>query len=553
MRRTALASVLILAATPPTPTPAQTPDDAEPEHSARADAARDRPETPAIDPAGQRGALLIAGGGSLPKAVRQRFVDLAGGAAANIVVVPTASAAADDPTRRAASADGWRRDFPDVRFSILHTRDRTEADREDFTAPLREATGVWFGGGVQERLAEAYVGTRFERELLALLARGGVIGGTSAGAAIQSRTMIQEARGDQPVIARGLDLLRHAIVDQHFLRRERLPRLRNALLSRPGHFGLGVDEGTAAEIRGRTVRAVGASKVVLLLAAANGRDETRTDLEDGATVDLVSWQRAARRRAEPAWPDPLRTPHVAAGTLVLVGGGRIPGAAVDAFVAAAGGANARIVLVPSAMPEPDDDDPIAAMCRERGVAAIATLHCTHPEQLTPDRLRVLAEATGVWFGGGRQWRLVDAFEGTPAPAAFANVLARGGAIGGTSAGATIQGEFLVRGNPLGNAEIWCEGYDRGFAFLPGVAVDQHFVRRDRVDDLRRLVAHVPQLVGLGIDEGTAAIVRGSVLEVIGDSRLAVFDRRSAREGPAEPVWLQPGERWDLAASRRLSR
>jgi cyanophycinase len=161
----------------------------------------------------------------------------------------------------------------------------------------------------------------------------------------------------------------------------------------------------------------------------------------------------------------------------------------------------------------------------------------------------------VWFGGGRQWRLNDAFDGTPAIAAFHSVLARGGVIGGSSAGATIQAEFLVRGNPLGNTEMWCEGYERGFGFLPGCAVDQHLLTRGRTGDLQALVAKLPQLIGIGIDEATAAIVQGSVLEVVGDSKIAVFDKlaREARmqAGTPEPQWLEPGMRWDLVEGKKL--
>jgi cyanophycinase-like exopeptidase len=127
------------------------------------------------------------------------------------------------------------------------------------------------------------------------------------------------------------------------------------------------------------------------------------------------------------------------------------------------------------------------------------------------------------------------------------VLARGGVVGGSSAGATIQGELLVRGNPLGNTEMWCEGYDRGFSFVPGVAVDQHFVARDREADLTGLIARFPQFVGLGIDEGTAAIVRDHRLEVVGESLVAIVD---ARSGASVTTWLKPGDRWHLRLGKK---
>ncbi len=499
------------------------------------------------DPDGVPGTRFLVGGGKTSDAVYQRFVDLCGGATARIVLMPGASGSADEETARQRTLERWRKDHPGVHFEVLHTRDRAIADREDFTAPLRAATGVWFGGGAQERLAAAYVGTRVERELQELLRRGGTVGGTSAGTAIQTRTMIQEGM-DPPVIAQGFDLLPHAISDQHFLARNRLPRLVQALAARPGHFGLGIDEGTAVEIRGREMLVHGASKALLVLAAGTGRKQRTVELAAGDRADLVAWQRAALDRAREPWPPAeLPSPRVAKGALVIVGGGRIPPAVVQRFVELAGGPNARIVLVPSAMPKAERTrEPFRRLLEQAGIADVRELDCAHPREVTDERLAVLDDATAVWFGGGRQWRLCDAFEGTAALAKFHAVLARGGVIGGSSAGATIQGGFLVRGNPLGNAEMWCEGYDRGFGFLPGCAIDQHFVARNRLGDLAALCQRLPQLTGLGIDEATAAVVAGDTLEVVGSSRIALFAARAA-----EPEWLEPGQRWSFEGRRRL--
>jgi len=507
---------------------------------------------PAIDPAGLPGTRILAGGGRLPDGVYEHFLALAGGKdKARIVLIPTASSTADTEEGRARTLQRWRDEHPGYTFELLHTRDRTEADGEAFTAPLRAATGVWLGGGAQKGLADAYLGTRVERELQALLARGGVVGGTSAGTAIQTRTMIQEGR-DPPIVATGFDFVPFAVSDQHFLARNRLPRLVQVLTTHAGHFGLGIDEGTAVSITGRTMTIHGVSKALLVLAAVPGREQRVVELAAGDTADLVTWQRAARDRAalaaavaHPSVVAP-RPEHV--GALVLVGGGRIPREVAERFVALAGGTQAKVVLVPSAAPKQDrGGDPFARQLRELGVTDVRELDCAHPSEVTTERLAVLADATAVWFGGGRQWRLVDAFEGTPAIAAFHQVLARGGVVGGSSAGATIQGGFLVRGNPRGNAEMWCEGYDRGFGFLPAnVAVDQHFVVRDRLGDLEGLVAKLPHLIGLGIDEGTAAIVRGSRLEVVGDSKVAVVQ---TRDGKPATTWLAPGEHQDLSLGR----
>lgn len=508
-------------------------------------------QTVAIDPSGLPGTRILGGGGKLPDAVYEHFLKLAGGPEkARIVLIPTASGTVDDGPAREKVLQRWRTDHPGYTFELLHTRDRATADSEAFCAPLCAATAVWLGGGVQKNLADAYLGTRVERELQALLARGGVVGGTSAGTAIQTRVMIESGKED-PIVATGFDFVPLAISDQHFLKRQRLPRLLQVLGERPGHFGIGVDEGTAVAISGRTLQVLGDSKALLVLAPAAGREQRIVELAAGGTADLVTWQRAARDRTAPPWPPlPMRPPNVAHGALVVVGGGRIPEAVARRFVALAGGDQAKVVLVSGAMPAAGrHEDPFGKVLRELGVGDVRELDCTHPRDVTAERLAVLADATAVWFGGGRQWRLVDAFEGTPAVAAFHAVLARGGVIGGTSAGATIQGDFLVRGNPLGNTDMWCEGYDRGFGFLPGCAIDQHFLARRREGDLTALITRLPQMIGLGIDEGTAAIVRGSVLEVLGDSKVAVLDTR-ATDGPIAPNWLAPGDRWDLVAGKR---
>ena len=505
--------------------------------------------TAPIDPTGVPGTRILGGGGKLPASVYERFLELAGGKQGHIVLIPTATAACDTEAQQQAILTRWRTDHPGYEFTLLHTRDRATADREDFTAPLRAATGVWLGGGAQKRLADAYLGTRTERELQALLARGGVVGGTSAGTAIQTRTMIQEGMAE-PIVATGFDFVPGAISDQHFLKRKRLPRLLKVLAAHPGHFGIGVDEGTAVLVHGRELSVLGASKALLVLPAAAGRPERVLELAAGDRQDLVTWQRAARDRQSAPWPPmPMAEPRVPHGSLVIVGGGRLPPAVLDRFVELAGGKNAKVVIVPSAAPASErTPDPIEKALRARGVE-VRELDCATPTEVTAERLAVLADATGIWFGGGRQWRLCDAFEGTPAVAAFHAVLARGGVIGGSSAGATIQGEFLVRGNPLGNTEEWCEGYDRGFGFLPGCAIDQHFVTRNRTADLQQLITSLPQLIGLGIDEGTAIVVRGSEFEVLGDSKVAVFDFRRS-EAAKEPVWLLPGSRWDLSSGAK---
>src|SRR5581483_7574670 len=148
---------------------------------------------------------------------------------------------------------------------------------------------------------------------------------------------------------------------------------------------------------------------------------------------------------------------------------------------------------------------------------------TRTDVENPASLQALKEATGIWFGGGRQWRFVDAYEGTKALPLMWDVLKRGGAIGGTSAGATILGDYLCRGGVFDNFAIMYEGYERGLGFLPGVAIDQHFTQRKRLGDMTALMKKFPQYLGIGIDENTTIIVRVSVAEVIGPYKVHFYD------------------------------
>ena len=152
----------------------------------------------------------------------------------------------------------------------------------------------------------------------------------------------------------------------------------------------------------------------------------------------------------------------------------------------------------------------------------------------------LEKATGIWFGGGRQWRFVDAYENTKAVELFNAVLERGGIIAGSSAGASIQAEYMVRGDPLGNQVVMAEGYEHGLGFLKGVAIDQHLTQRGRLNDLRTVVKRFPQLLGIGLDESTGILVRNSRAQVLGKNAVFFLDPSSNSESR-----LVEGQTYDL--------
>jgi cyanophycinase len=165
----------------------------------------------------------------------------------------------------------------------------------------------------------------------------------------------------------------------------------------------------------------------------------------------------------------------------------------------------------------------------------------------------IKRAGGVWFGGGRQWHLVDRYAGTKSEQAFREVLDRGGVVGGTSAGASILGSFLVRGAREGNAVIVAPQYLVGFGYLRETGIDQHVVARGRLRDLAdSLLPRYPNLLGISEDEGTAWLVRGDSGEIIGRNKAFVYGGKE--NDPGRPfLTLRPGDKYDLANRRVIAR
>ena len=243
------------------------------------------------------------------------------------------------------------------------------------------------------------------------------------------------------------------------------------------------------------------------------------------------------------------------GSLVIVGGGGMPKVIFDRFFEAAGGRDAKIVVVPTAGSNADYDESTSSvkMFKRAGATNVHLLHTHDPKVADSDEfVAVLSDAKAVWFGGGRQWRLADAYLGTKTEAAFHDVLKRCGVIGGSSAGATIQASYLVRGAPEGNHIMMAPGHERGFGYIRNCAIDQHLLARKRENDMLPVIRKHPYLLGIGIDESTALFVRGNTAEVIGKSKVLFYDIALEKTvGEKFYTMLDPGERYDLKSRRKL--
>lgn len=229
------------------------------------------------------------------------------------------------------------------------------------------------------------------------------------------------------------------------------------------------------------------------------------------------------------------------GHLLIVGGGDTPAEVLARFVELAGGAEqARIAVLPMASIDGDEEvAEIVADLRALGAAAWR-LDLSREEAEDEEAADRFEGITGFWFCGGDQARLAAILRGTPALAAIQKRYFAGAVVGGTSAGAAVMTTAMLTGNRQQGSEgtampAIARGLfeiDEGFGFLPGAIVDQHFLQRSRHNRLLSAVLERPGLLGVGIDEQTAILVRpDGRWEILGDSYVKVFDARRARIAP----------------------
>ena len=247
------------------------------------------------------------------------------------------------------------------------------------------------------------------------------------------------------------------------------------------------------------------------------------------------------------------------GKLVLTGGDLETG--LKEFVTFAGGPDANIVYIPTAasilrLPsgliwELKDADELPAntpefkaeLCKMFGIKTITILHTRNRKIAnSEDFVKLLRRAQGVWISGGNAGRISQAYLDTLTQRELEAVLARGGVIGGNSAGAIIQGSYTIRGNP-NKPVLMAKGSERGFAFLTNVAVNPHLSEAMRQNELVTILDTHPQLLGIGIDEKAAIVVTGDSFQVIGNGRVAIYDNTN-HDGNWF-YWLDTGQSFNL--------
>jgi cyanophycinase len=222
--------------------------------------------------------------------IMREFVRRAGGKRARIVILPQASALEESGAIYVQQC----LDLGAKEAVALEFRRRDLADTPENLRLVRRASGIFFTGGAQMRITNLIGGTQLEKELLQAYQRGCVVGGTSAGASVLSKTMIAYGKsGPTPrerivQLTAGLGFTDAFTFDQHFRQRDRLGRLIYVVASQPGILGVGLDEDTAAIVEDDSRLIVFGSAAITVV---DGRDITASDIaeiEKGGVIAVAN-------------------------------------------------------------------------------------------------------------------------------------------------------------------------------------------------------------------------------------------------------------------------
>ncbi|HOW85756.1 MAG TPA: cyanophycinase [Candidatus Aminicenantes bacterium] len=227
------------------------------------------------------------------------------------------------------------------------------------------------------------------------------------------------------------------------------------------------------------------------------------------------------------------------GHLFIIGGGDRDAPLMKRYIQLAEShGTGRIVIFTMASGSPDEVGPeLLAEFKANGARDVVFYNLTREQALRPGSDGILDGAGGVWFSGGDQALLTAALLATPVHKRLLALYREGAVIGGTSAGAAVQSEFMITGNEkrTGGLEgtwdvILADDVEHtpGFGFVTKAVIDQHFVTRRRHNRLLAVVLQHPELVGVGIEESTAVLVRpDGKYEVLGEGPVIIYDARRA--------------------------
>jgi cyanophycinase len=220
----------------------------------------------------------------------------------------------------------------------------------------------------------------------------------------------------------------------------------------------------------------------------------------------------------------------AQGVVVAVGGGGTGAEIVSKVLSLSGGSNAIVAVLPQSSALPDAGDSSVKMWLDAGAKEAAKISFTDA-----DAAAKLRRATLIWMPGGDQNRFMNAIAATGLAEVIRERHRAGVTVGGTSAGAAVLADAMFTGDAdLKSITAAATVIAKGLGVWPEALIDQHFLARQRGNRLLSAVLDHPNLVGVGIDEGTAVLVKNGRFEVIGKSSVVVIDARGANVDKAAP-------------------
>jgi len=490
------------------------------------------------------GTLMIIGGAASQDNWHY-FMELVGDPEALIVFIPTAGSTFDEThTGYISLLEAGAKNV-----SILHTKDRNEANTEAFAAPLRKAKAVFMAGGFQSRLAAAYLNTLTHRLMFEILERGGVIAGSSAGASIQGSYLYGGLQGGVGAQYVGLGFVKNSAIGQHYIRRNRMGSVAKILKNQPDLFGFGVDEATAAVVRGNELEVVGEGKVALY-------DTKRPEYADQPQLYLFpgdKYDMAVRRithKADPVpqdmwtgggkkqWKNPAdswQTVGPPQGRLLLYGSVKADSASIRHFLQSLGTFQDPIVVLSTGNNDMRaENQQVVAELRKLGADRVSSLHTIDSDMANSQAFAsALDKAKAVWICDSRSWQLADVYLYTLVHKKLFEVLRRGGILGGNGDGAAIMASRLF-GEP--ESYRWHTGY----GLVRNTLIVKASQNRKTLSDMQGILDKNMKLQGIVLGEDTKVVIEKNRVKVEGNKGIRIY-----QSGEKEPVIVPSGESYGL--------
>lgn len=438
----------------------------------------------------------------------------------------------------------WQEHLAAVKIITLDKSLNSISDK-DINA-IHEATAIWLAND----FSLFHFHDQLIEELKKVLRKDGLIGAQGT-AAESMATLIYEKNQFRD----GLNLLPNSYISAKEKEDKAFIKTTNLI---PGTVGWEIPANASVVIHDSREIAVIDDTDIRLRTAAYGdwpeRVETFGPPIDhlAFTADLISWNRSAiARKGELFPPTVAPTPEVVNGALLIIGGHGYPNGMWERVIEYAGGRDANYVCFAQSASSTGAEKLRNQGCKNVAVHVVKTGVDGIGLADDPQLLEDLKNANAIYFGGGRTYKFMDAFLNTEAHQLMNEVLERGGIILGGSAGAQIQGDFLVRGDPRTNNTLWMEGNEVGLSFIKGVIIDVHYRERGRENIFPKLLVNYPQMLGIAIDETTAIWVEGTTAEVLGPHSVTFYDLKNKKnldlssEEIKNADVLMKGEKYDL--------